>query len=73
MSMEILSCHNKQSAYATAIKNIIFVEAHAMNIIPHIASEELIFEYIVFFANLASNWEVWTKSIFGGGPLNKHF
>ena len=31
-SMETLSCHSNQSAYATAIENNIFVEANAMNI-----------------------------------------
>ena len=52
--METLSCHSNQSAYATAIKkNNIFVEVNAMNIsakfqlYPHIASEELIFEYFL--------------------------
>ena len=29
--METLSCHSNQSAYATAIKAIVFVEANAMN------------------------------------------
>ena len=48
-SMETLSCHSKQSAYATAIKNNIFVEANAMNIsakfqlYPIYSFEELIF------------------------------
>ena len=30
-SMETLSCHSNQSAWATAIKNNIFVEANVMN------------------------------------------
>ena len=31
-SVETLSCHSNQNAYATAIKNNIFVEANATNI-----------------------------------------
>ena len=30
--MEILSCHNNKSAWATAIKNASFVEVNAINI-----------------------------------------
>ena len=31
-SMETISCHSDESAWSTAIKNIIFVEANVMNI-----------------------------------------
>ena len=49
--METSSCHSNESTWATAIKNIIFVEANVMNISakfqfhPTYGSEEMIFEY----------------------------
>ena len=47
--METLSCYSDESTRATAIKNIVFVEADVMNIFtkfqlhPLMASEEMIF------------------------------
>ena len=51
-SMENLSWHSNQSAWATAIKSNMFVEANVMNMYanPLMISEEKIFEY--FFENL---------------------
>ena len=54
--MEILSCHNNESTWATTTKNIIYVAANVINtyakfqLHPLTASEEKIFEY--FFENL---------------------
>ena len=43
--METITCHNNQSALASAIENTVFVEANAMSFsfIALIASEKLIF------------------------------
>ena len=74
-SVETLSCHSSESTWATAIKNLIFVEANVMNVSAKLqlhppygfwGDDFLIF----FFANLSFRlpWQpikfsVWTKFI----------
>ena len=83
--MEILSCHSNQSAYATAIKNNIIVEANAMNISAkfqlHPPYSFWGVDFLIFFANWAF-WLPWQpiklrglvkKHMFGRGPFNKHW
>ena len=76
--METLSCHTMK-ARATAIKNIMFVEAYVMNISTkfQLASEEKIFEY--FFTNLAFPlpWQPikfsgWTKFVWMVGDYSRN-
>ena len=85
--METLSCYSNQSTSATAIKNIIFVEANvtllivlqSFSFIPVMASEEIIFEY--FFGNLAFRlpWQpiqfrgLDKDNTFDRGLLKEHF
>ena len=68
--METLSCHSDERTQATAIKNILFVEANVMNIstkfqLHHLmASEEMIFANLAFGCHgNQSNSAVWTKFI----------
>ena len=82
--METLSCHSTESTLATAIKNIIYVEANVMNIYakfqlhpPYGFWEEDF--WIVFFLNLAFKFQPIKISdldkihMVGKGLLQKHF
>ena len=85
-SMETLSCHSNQSAYATAIKNNSFVDDNPMNIS---AKFQLYRPYIFWGVDFLINvsqierfWLLWQpiklrgldkKYMFVRGPLNKYF
>ena len=57
--METLSCHSNETMCATAIKNIIYIEAKNTNIYakfqlhPLMASEKKIFEYLFWKFSLS--------------------
>ena len=80
-SMETLSCHSNQSAYATAIKNNSFVEANAMNISAKFQLHPPYSFWGVDFLICFANWAFWfpwqpirlrglDKNMFDRGPLN---
>ena len=68
-SMEILSCHSKESKWATAIKNIICVEANVMNVSAKFQLHSPLWLLRRWFFNNFTNLSVrlqWQPIKFGG-------
>ena len=67
-SMETVSCHSDESAWSTAIKNIIFVEANVMNISTKFQLHHLRRRFfLIFFRKLSISVAMATNQIQGFG------